>query len=160
MNDKAIVTERSRQKHDKNVWEWSHVLGEGMDFQAKEWSFLFRNGLIEHIGCLSTKNLRSRTFYTSERKYAYSISEKRVVCRHIDKPIEIHNSECSKTRKFPLKMSMNILFVTERSRQKHDKNVWEWSHVLGEGMDFQAKEWSFLFYNNSYKPITNTRPAL
>ena len=37
--------------HDKNVWEWSHVLGEGMDFQAKEWSFLFRNGLIEHIGC-------------------------------------------------------------------------------------------------------------
>ena len=22
-----------------------------MDFQAKEWSFLFRNGLIEHIGC-------------------------------------------------------------------------------------------------------------
>jgi hypothetical protein len=28
------------------VWEWSHVLGVGMDFQAKEWSFLFRNGLI------------------------------------------------------------------------------------------------------------------
>jgi hypothetical protein len=27
------------------------VLGEGMDLQAKEWSFLFRNGLIEHIGC-------------------------------------------------------------------------------------------------------------
>jgi hypothetical protein len=26
-------------------------LGEGMDFQAKEWSFLLRNGLIEHIGC-------------------------------------------------------------------------------------------------------------
>jgi hypothetical protein len=22
-----------------------------MDFQAKEWSFLLRNGLIEHIGC-------------------------------------------------------------------------------------------------------------
>ena len=47
----VYVTERSRQKHDKNVWEWSHVLGEGMDFQAKEWSFLFRNRLIEHIGC-------------------------------------------------------------------------------------------------------------
>ena len=47
----VYVTERSRQKHDKNVWEWSHVLGEGMDFQAKEWSFLFRNGMIEHIGC-------------------------------------------------------------------------------------------------------------
>ena len=41
----------SRNGHDKNVWEWSHVLGEGMDFQAKEWSFLLRNGLIEHIGC-------------------------------------------------------------------------------------------------------------
>ena len=37
--------ERSRQKHDKNVWEWSHFLGVGMDFQVKEWSFLFRNGL-------------------------------------------------------------------------------------------------------------------
>jgi hypothetical protein len=42
----VYVTERSRQKHDKNVWEWSHVLGEGMDFQAKEWSFLFSNILI------------------------------------------------------------------------------------------------------------------
>jgi hypothetical protein len=45
----------SRNGHDKsmtkNVWEWSHVLGEGMDFQTKEWSFLFRNGLIAHIGC-------------------------------------------------------------------------------------------------------------
>ena len=41
----------------------------------------------------------------------------------------------------PLKTSMKILFM---SRQKHDKNVWEWSHVLGEGMDFQAKE-CFLF---------------
>jgi hypothetical protein len=40
----------SRNGQDKNVWEWSHVLGEGMEFQAKEWSFLFRNGLIEHIG--------------------------------------------------------------------------------------------------------------
>jgi hypothetical protein len=37
--------ERSRQKHDKNVWEWSHFLGVGMHFQVKEWSFLFRNGL-------------------------------------------------------------------------------------------------------------------
>jgi hypothetical protein len=52
----VYVTERSRQKHDKNVWEWSHVLGEGMDFQAKEWSFLLRNGLIEHIGCKSGSN--------------------------------------------------------------------------------------------------------
>jgi hypothetical protein len=42
----VYVTEGSQQKHDKNVWEWSHVLGVGMDFQAKEWSFLFRNGLI------------------------------------------------------------------------------------------------------------------
>ena len=41
----------SRNGHDKSVWEWSHVLGEGMDFQAKEWPFLLRNGLIEHIGC-------------------------------------------------------------------------------------------------------------
>jgi hypothetical protein len=40
--------ERSRQKHDKNGWEWSHFLGIGMDFQAKEWSVLFRNGL-HHI---------------------------------------------------------------------------------------------------------------
>ena len=39
------VTERSRQNHDKNVWDWSHFIGVGMDFQAKEWSFLFRNGL-------------------------------------------------------------------------------------------------------------------
>jgi hypothetical protein len=29
----------------QNVWEWSDFLGVGMDFQAKEWSFLFRNGL-------------------------------------------------------------------------------------------------------------------
>jgi hypothetical protein len=36
---------RSRQKHDTNVWEWSGVLGVGMDFQVKEWSFLLRNGL-------------------------------------------------------------------------------------------------------------------
>ena len=35
-----------------------------------------------------------------------------------------------------------VLYVTERSRNKHDKkNVWEWSHLLGVGMDFQAKEW-------------------
>jgi hypothetical protein len=74
----VYVTERSRHKHDKNVWEWSHVLGKGMDFQAKKWSFLFRNGLIE-----------------------------RVVCRHIDKPIEIHNSECSKTRKLRFYSSVN-----------------------------------------------------
>jgi hypothetical protein len=38
----------SRQKHDKNVWEWSHFLGVGMDFQAKEWSFLLRN-VLHHI---------------------------------------------------------------------------------------------------------------
>ena len=30
---------------------WQKCMGAGMDFQAKEWSFLFRNGLIEHIGC-------------------------------------------------------------------------------------------------------------
>jgi hypothetical protein len=47
----CLCHERSRQKHYKNVWEWSHALGVGMDFQAMEWSFLFRNGLIEHIGC-------------------------------------------------------------------------------------------------------------
>ena len=41
----VYVTELSRQKHDKNVWEWSHFLGVGMDFQVKEWSFLLRNGL-------------------------------------------------------------------------------------------------------------------
>jgi hypothetical protein len=61
-----------------------------------------------------------------------------MVCRHIDKPIEIHNSECSKTRKLTFYASVN---------QKHDKSVWEWSHVLGEGMDFEAKEWSFLHRN-------------
>ena len=44
----------------------------------------------------------------------------------------------------PLKTSMKSLFML---RNGHDKNVWEWSHVLGEGMDFQAKEWSFLFRN-------------
>jgi hypothetical protein len=44
----VYVTERSRQKHDKNVWEWSHFWGVGMDFQVKELSFLFRNGL-HHI---------------------------------------------------------------------------------------------------------------
>ena len=42
----------SRNGHDKNmtknVWEWSHVLDVGMNCQAKEWSFLFRNGL-HHI---------------------------------------------------------------------------------------------------------------
>jgi hypothetical protein len=49
MQEKFVyVTERSRQKHDKNVWEWSHFVGVGMDFQAKEWSFLFRNCL-HHI---------------------------------------------------------------------------------------------------------------
>ena len=26
----------SRQKHDKNVWEWSHFLSVGMDYQVKE----------------------------------------------------------------------------------------------------------------------------
>ena len=31
--------------HDKNVWEWSHFLGVGMEFQAKECFFWFRNGL-------------------------------------------------------------------------------------------------------------------
>jgi hypothetical protein len=31
----------------------------------------------------------------------------------------------------PLKTSMKILFM---SRNGHDKNVWEWSHVLGKGM--------------------------
>jgi hypothetical protein len=67
-----------------------------MDFQAKE--LQGRNTL---------GYLRSRTFYTSERKYAYSISEKRVACRHIDKPIEIHNSECSKTRKLRFYASVN-----------------------------------------------------
>jgi hypothetical protein len=41
----VYVTERSRQKHDKNVWEWSDFLGVGMDFQVKEWNFLLRNGL-------------------------------------------------------------------------------------------------------------------
>ena len=41
----VYVTERSRQKHEKNVWEWFHFLGVGMDFQVKEWSFWFRNGL-------------------------------------------------------------------------------------------------------------------
>jgi hypothetical protein len=35
----------SRNRHDKNVWEWSHFLGIGMDFQVKEWCFLLRNGL-------------------------------------------------------------------------------------------------------------------
>jgi hypothetical protein len=50
-NDHSLSGEWSRQIHDKNLWEWSHVLGEGMDFQTKEWSFLFRNGLIAHIGC-------------------------------------------------------------------------------------------------------------
>jgi hypothetical protein len=39
----------------------------------------------------------------------------------------------------PLKTSMKILFT---SRNGHDKNVWEWSHFLGVGMEFQAKEWS------------------
>ena len=47
----------SRNGHDKNMTKMYGnglmFLGEGMDFQAKEWSFLFRNGLIEHIGCKS-----------------------------------------------------------------------------------------------------------
>jgi hypothetical protein len=42
-----MLNSRSRQKHDKNVWEWSHVLGEGMDFQAKEWSFCL--GMVSRI---------------------------------------------------------------------------------------------------------------
>ena len=45
----------SRNGHDKSMTKMYvnglMFLGEGMDFQAKEWSFLFRNGLIEHIGC-------------------------------------------------------------------------------------------------------------
>ena len=51
----VCVTERSRQKHDINVLEWSHVWGVGMDFQAKEWSLLFRNGL-HHIKYVYAKN--------------------------------------------------------------------------------------------------------
>ena len=30
-----------------------------------------------------------------------------------------------------LKRVGNFAYITERSRQKHDKNVWEWSHFLG-----------------------------
>jgi hypothetical protein len=66
--------------------------------------FMSRNG--HDMSMTKMYGNGSRTFYTSERKYAYSMSEKRVVCRHIDKPIEIHNSECSKTRKLGM-----VLFV-------------------------------------------------
>ena len=44
-----------------------------------------------------------------------------------------------------LKRVGKFVYVTERSRQKHDKNVWEWSHFWGLGMDFQAKERNALF---------------
>jgi hypothetical protein len=45
----------------------------------------------------------------------------------------------------PLTTCRKILFTSRNghSRQKHDKNVWEWSHFLGVEMDFQVKEWSF-----------------
>jgi hypothetical protein len=59
------------------------------------------------------KQLVNFYHYTSERKYAYSISEKRVVCRHIDKPIEIHNSECSKSRKLRFYASVNTGWTTK-----------------------------------------------
>jgi hypothetical protein len=45
--------------------------------------------------------------------YAYSISEKRMVCRHIDKPIEIHDNECSKTRKIRFYASVNTGWTTK-----------------------------------------------
>ena len=41
----------SRNGHDRNMTKMygnGHVLGVGMNFQANEWSFLFRNGL-HHI---------------------------------------------------------------------------------------------------------------
>jgi hypothetical protein len=44
----------------------------------------------------------------------------------------------------PLKTCMKIFLM---SGNGHDKNVWEWSHFLGVGMEFQAMEWSFLFMN-------------
>ena len=48
----------------------------------------------------------------------------------------------------PLKTSMKSLFM---SRNGHDKNMTKMYgnglDVLGVGMNFQAKEWSFLFRN-------------
>jgi hypothetical protein len=45
----------------------------------------------------------------------------------------------------PLKTSMQILFM---SRNGHDKNMTKmYGNVFGVGMDFQAKEWSFLLRN-------------
>jgi hypothetical protein len=37
---------------------------------------------------------------------------------------------------------IKLYWLNGEVRQKYDTNVWEWSHALGEGMDFQAKEWS------------------
>jgi hypothetical protein len=70
----------------------------------------------------------------------------------------------------PLKTSMKSLFM---SRNGHDKSVWEWSHVLGEGMDFftfpdidsthrkestltvyQRSEWYVVISTNQLKYIT------
>jgi hypothetical protein len=60
----------------------------------------------------------------NKRKYAYSISEKRVVCRHIDKPIEIHNSECSKTRKIRFYASVNTRWTTKPLLPLNYSNMW------------------------------------
>ena len=44
----------------------------------------------------------------------------------------------------PLKTCRKIfVYVTEQSRQKHDKNVWEWSHFLAVGMELSSKGVAF-----------------
>jgi hypothetical protein len=94
----------SRNGHDKNL---TKMYRNGLMFWVKEWTFKPRNGL---QGRNTLGYLRSRTFYTSQRTYAYSISEKRMVCRHIDKPIEIHDSECSTILFGPMFSTFIIIF--------------------------------------------------
>jgi hypothetical protein len=42
-----------------------------------------------------------------------------------------------------LKRVGKFFYVTEQSRQKHDKNIWEWSHFLAVGMELSSKGVAF-----------------
>ena len=83
----------SRQKHDKNVWEWSHVLGEGMDFRAKEWSFCF--GMVWlNISDVKREQwlCRSSSVHTRIKSYfscltTFTVYVFQLVCQYDDIPL-------------------------------------------------------------------------
>ena len=64
-----------------------------MDFQAKEWSFMFRNGLIEHIGCKAGAMALSFTQCSHSHKILIFLSYyihcyvSQLVCQYDDIPL-------------------------------------------------------------------------